>query len=76
MGFRAARGWGHAVPAGVITAPDNAQVTSRFMNPADTQAFLDYHNQIAQLRMVAKRANLSMAARQRRPKIQRPVRLA
>jgi hypothetical protein len=75
MGFRAARGWGHAVPDGVITAPDQAQVASRFINPADTQAFIAYHHQIAQLRMVAKKANLSMAARQRRPKIQRPVRL-
>lgn len=75
VAFRAARGWGHALPNGVITAAAHAQVISHFANPTDAQAFVDFHHQLAQLRIVAKDVNLSMAARQRRPKIHRPVSL-
>lgn len=73
VGFRAARGWAHGVPAGCVTAPADAQIVSAFQDPATADAFVDFHNKVAKLRIVSKTANLSMAARQRVPKIQRPV---
>lgn len=37
------------------------------------QAFRDFHHQSATLRIVDAKANLSMAARQRRPKVRNSI---
>jgi hypothetical protein len=72
-GFLAARGWSHSVPAGVVTAPGDAQTVSAFADKNIADTFIRYHHALAQMRMVSDKANLAMAAGQRRPKILRPV---
>lgn len=71
--FRAARGWGRDIPDGVLTLPADSQTHTLFADPADAEAFREYHHQAAVLRVVDRTANLSMAAKQRVPKIRRPV---
>jgi hypothetical protein len=75
VGFRAARGWSHSIPAGCLTPPADAQIVSAFQDPAVAAAFAGYHHQIAKLRLIEKGANLSMAAGQRQPIIRRPIQL-
>lgn len=74
--FRAARGWTQAIPAGIVTLPADAQTKSRFVDATVADEFRQFHHQLAMARVVHKSANLSMAARQRRPKVKRPVKLA
>lgn len=71
--FRAARGWAKEIPEGVLTLPGDAQTTTEFVQADVTQAFRDFHHQSATLRIVDAKANLSMAAKQRKPKVRCPV---
>lgn len=74
--FRSARGWLPHLPAGVLSAPADAQTVTTFIDPADAEAFRAYHHPLAQLRIVGNGANLAAAARQRRPVLRRPLVLA
>ena len=68
VSFRAARGWQHGVPAGVLTPPADAQTTTSFLDASAAQA-LQFHRGAATLRVVSRARNLAMSAGQRRPKI-------
>jgi hypothetical protein len=71
--FRAAQGWHEQVPDGVLTPPQDRQTTTLFVDPAVAEKFREFHHRGALLRVVAKGANLSQAARQRVPKVIRKV---
>ena len=73
--FRAAHGWSQFIPPGVVTPPQDAQARATFCDDAVAQAFRDVHHKSAVLRVIDKQANLSMAGRQRVPKIKFPVKL-
>lgn len=73
LAFRAARGWTHGIPAGVITPPMDAQARATFVDPAVADAFRALHHGMAILRIIDATANLSMASSQRIPKIKYPV---
>ena len=73
LSFRAARGWQHEVPAGILSLPADSQSTTTFVDPLVAQAFRAFHHAAAMLRIVSGTRNLSMSAGQRRPKIRRPV---
>ncbi len=73
--FRAARGWSHAIAPGVITPSQDGQSRATFIDPAIAQVFRDLHHAVAVLRVIDRKANLSMAGKQRVPKIKFPVRL-
>ena len=73
--FRAAQGWHQHIPLGLLTTPADKQFTTSFTNEQVTQNFRDFHNAVASLRVISKDINLAAAAGQRRPKINRPVRL-
>ena len=75
VSFRAARGWQHGVPAGVLTPPADAQTTTSFLDASAAEAFRQFHRGAATLRVVSRARNLAMSAGQRRPKIKWPVRL-
>lgn len=75
VSFRAARGWQHGVPVGVLTPPADAQTTTTFLDVSAAEAFRQFHQGAATLRVVSRARNLAMAAGQRRPKIKRPVQL-
>jgi Protein of unknown function (DUF3223) len=75
VSFRAARGWQHGVPGGVLSPPADAQITTSFIDASAAEAFRQFHRGAATLRIVARERNLAMSAGQRRPKIKRPVRL-
>ena len=75
VSFRAARGWQHGVPAGLLTPPADAQTTTCFLDASVAEAFRQFHRGAATLRIIARARNLAMSAGQRRPKIKRPVRL-
>ncbi len=75
VSFRAARGWQHGVPVGVLTPPADAQTTTSFLDASAAEAFRQFHQAAATLRIVSRTRNLAMAAGQRRPKIRRPVQL-
>ncbi|WP_108523168.1 DUF3223 domain-containing protein [Bradyrhizobium algeriense] len=75
VSFRAARGWQHGVPAGVLSSPADAQTTTSFLDASAAEAFRQFHRGAATLRIVSRARNLAMSAGQRRPKIKRPVRL-
>jgi len=75
VSFRAARGWQHGVPAGVLTPPADAQTTTSFLDASAAEAFRQFHRGAATLRVVSRARNLAMSAGQRRPKIKRLVRL-
>lgn len=71
--FRAARGWQHGVPEGVLSMPADGQITTTFVDRAVADAFRAFHHGAALLRIVARHRNLAMAASQRRPKVRTPV---
>jgi hypothetical protein len=71
--FRALRGWLPHVPDGVLTAPADGQTYTSFADPTNADAFRAFHHKAATLRVVGRGANLSQAARQRRPVVQRPL---
>lgn len=71
--YRAAKGWGRDIPEGLLTRPADAQTHTLFEEPAEAENFRRYHHQVAVLRVIDRGANLSMAAKQRVPKIKRPV---
>lgn len=73
ISFRAARGWQHGVPAGTLTAPMDRQTTTTFADAAIAQAFNQFHHAAVTLRVVSAGRNLATAAKQRRPKVKRPV---
>lgn len=75
VSFRAARGWQHGVPIGIITPAADAQTTTRFLDASAAEAFRQFHHGAATLRVVSRARNLSMSAGQRRPKIKRPVQI-
>lgn len=75
VSFRAARGWQHGVPVGVLTPPADAQTTTSFLDGSVADAFQQFHRGAATLRVVSRTRNLAMSAGQRRPKIKRPVQL-
>jgi hypothetical protein len=73
--FRAARGWAHEIPAGILTPPQDRQTRTQFIDAAVAASFREYHHAAAILRVIHRDQNLSMAARQRRPKVNRPVKI-
>lgn len=73
VAYRAAKGWGREIPAGLVTPPADGQTRARFVSDAERDLFRDYHHAAASLRIVQRRANLALAAGQRRPVIRRPV---
>jgi hypothetical protein len=75
VSFRAARGWQHGVPVGVLSPPADAQITTCFIDASAAEAFRQFHRGAATLRIVSRERNLAMSAGQRKPKIKRPVRL-
>lgn len=75
VSFRAARGWQHGVPGGLLSLPADAQTTTSFLDDSVAEAFRQFHRGAATLRIVARARNLAMSAGQRRPKIKRPVHL-
>lgn len=74
--FRAARAWTREIPPGIVTLPADAQTQSVFLDVDVAAAFKEFHHNLAVLRIVQRKANLSMAAGQRRPVVQRPLRLS
>ncbi|KJC40116.1 hypothetical protein UB31_27795 [Bradyrhizobium sp. LTSP849] len=75
VGFRAARGWQHGVPAGILTPPADAQTATSFLDASVVDAFRQFHSGAVTLRIVSRATNLAMSAEQRRPRIKRPVHL-
>ncbi|WP_213742233.1 DCL family protein [Bradyrhizobium sp. dw_411] len=75
VSFRAARGWQHGVPVGVLSPPADAQITTSFVDTSAAEAFRQFHRGAATLRIVSRERNLAMSAGQRKPKIKRPVQL-
>jgi uncharacterized protein DUF3223 len=75
VSFRAARGWQHGVPAGILTPPADAQTATSFLDASVVDAFRRFHSGAATLRIVSRARNLAMSAGQRRPRIKRPVHL-
>jgi hypothetical protein len=75
VSFRAARGWQHAVPVGVLTPPADIQTTTSFLDASAAEAFRQFHRGAATLRIISRARNLAMSAGQRKPKIKRPVQL-
>jgi hypothetical protein len=73
LSFRAARGWQREVPLGTLTLPADMQNATTFADPGVADAFRDFHHAAAVLRIVSRTENLAMSARQRKPKIRRPV---
>lgn len=73
--FRAAQGWHNTIADGVLTLPQDGQMTTMFVDPDTAAKFRQFHHCGALLRVISRKANLSMAARQRVPKIKRPVAL-
>jgi hypothetical protein len=71
--FRAARGWQHGVPPGVLSPAADAQTITTFLDDSVTEAFRQFHRGAATLRIVTRARNLAMSAGQRRPNIKRPV---
>jgi len=71
--FRAARGWHEVIPEGVLTRAQDGQTTTMFEDAAIAEAFRQFHRATAMVRVIARGQNLAMAARDRRPKIKRPV---
>ncbi len=71
--FRAARGWQHDVPVGILSEPADGQATTSFIDPTVSQAFVAFHHSAALLRIVRAKVNLAMAAGQRKPKVKQPV---
>lgn len=65
--FRAERGWHDAIPHGVLTTPDDNQMTTTFVDPDIAEAFRQFHRERATLRVISVKENLSRAARQRSP---------
>jgi len=74
--FRAARTWTREIPTGIVTLPADAQTQSVFQDLVVAEAFKTFHHDLAMLRIIQRKANLSMAAGQRRPVVQRPLRLS
>jgi hypothetical protein len=70
--FRAARGWRQSIPPGVLTAPADQQTQTSFVDPAVAGAFREFHK-VALLRVVAADVNIALAAKTRRPHVNRPV---
>ena len=75
ISFRAANGWHHEIPNGLLSRPTDNQLTTAFANERTAETFRRFHHAAASLRVVAKEINLAAAAEQRKPKIQRPVQL-
>ena len=73
IAFRAARGWSHEIPEGILTTASDAQTQTRFSDDAVAHAFVSMHHGTAMLRVVHSTANLGKAARERRPVIRNPV---
>jgi hypothetical protein len=73
--FRATQGWHEEIPDGVLTPPRDRQTTTLFVDPEAATRFRAFHHNAALLRIVDKSANLAQAAKQRVPKVQRPVKL-
>ena len=65
--FRAERGWHDTIPHGVLTTPDDNQMTTTFVDPDIAEAFRQFHQDRATLRVISAKENLSRAARQRNP---------
>jgi len=67
--FRAERGWHEAIPHGVLTTPDDDQMTTTFVDPDVAESFRLFHRERATLRVISAKENLSRAARQRNPSL-------
>lgn len=65
--FRTEQGWHEAIPQGVLTKPDDNQMTTTFADPKAAEAFRQFHQERATLRVISAKENLSRAARQRNP---------
>lgn len=74
--FRAARAWTREIPSGIVTLPAGAQMQSMFLDVDVAAAFKEFHHGLAVPRIVERKANLSMAAGQRRPVVRRPLQLS
>lgn len=52
--FRKLKGWEDGVPLGTLTASTDAQISTRFVDEALAQEFLNFHHSRAVLRIIAK----------------------
>lgn len=52
--FRGANGWQEAAPDGTVAASADQQTTAQFVDPAVARAFVQFHRERANLRIVAK----------------------
>jgi len=59
----------------MITSPCDAQATTRFVDNAIADMFVDYHTRVARLRVLKSGANLGLAARNRICPPRNPIRL-
>jgi hypothetical protein len=75
MSFRAAHRWTTSIPNGLLTNPGDSQFQTRFQSEEVQENFRQYHKELAILRVIDRQANLSMAARQRKPVVRYSVRL-
>lgn len=59
----------------MLTAPADAQFVTTFADADTKQRFVEFHGKVAQLRIVAKKENLSLGGKHRLTKPKRPVTL-
>lgn len=73
--FRAARGWSHAIPDDVLSAPADGQTETVFVDASVADDFKRMHHSLAILRIVAAKPNMQNAASQRRPRVKNPIQM-
>lgn len=71
--FRATQGWHEDIPDGVLSQPQDRQTTTHFADSAIAARFKAFHHNAALLRVIERGANLAQAAKQRVPKVKRPI---
>lgn len=74
-GFRATRGWADEIPEGVVSEPSDRQTTASFVDASVAEAFREYHNSQAILRILSKSENQRKASLARRPKPKIPIQI-
>ncbi|MEW5687799.1 MAG: DUF3223 domain-containing protein [Pseudomonadota bacterium] len=65
--FRAESGWETTIPDGILTKPDDNQMTTTFVDDQVAEAFRKFHEARATLRVISAKENMSRAAGQRNP---------
>lgn len=71
--YRAMRGWSHDIPRGIVSPPLDGQARAVFIDRETEEGFRSYHNKIAVLRVIDRKANLSLAGTQRVTRVKYPV---